>query len=55
MTAFERYFEDYRPGLIVTAGPVIVSEAEILDFARRYDPQPMHTDPASAQAGSSAG
>ena len=55
MTASERYFEDYRPGLIVTAGPVIVSEAEILDFARRYDPQPMHTDAASAQAGQFGG
>lgn len=46
-----RYFEDYRPGLVVTAGPIVVSEAEILDFARRYDPQPMHTDPAAARAG----
>jgi len=55
MTASERYFEDYRPGLIVTAGPVIVSEAEILDFARRYDPQPMHIDAASAQAGQFGG
>ena len=55
MTAPERWFEDYRPGLVVTAGPVIVSEAEILDFARRYDPQPMHTDKAAAEAGQFGG
>ena len=50
-----RYFEDYRPGLVVTGGPVTVSEAEILDFARRYDPQPMHTDLAAAKAGQFGG
>jgi acyl dehydratase len=50
-----RYFEDYRPGLVVTAGPVGVSEIEIVDFARRYDPQPMHTDPAAAKAGQFGG
>lgn len=55
MTAPERWFEDYRPGLIVTGGPVEVGEAEILEFARRYDPQPMHTDPAAAKAGQFGG
>jgi acyl dehydratase len=55
MTKPVRYFEDYRPGLVVTAGPVEVSETEILDFARRYDPQPMHTDPAAANAGQFGG
>ena len=28
-----------------------MSEAEIVEFARRYDPQPMHTDAAAAAAG----
>jgi acyl dehydratase len=55
MTAPERWFEDYRPGLVVTGGPISVSEAEILDFARRYDPQPMHTDAAAAMAGQFGG
>jgi acyl dehydratase len=32
-------------------GPITVSEAEILEFARRYDPQAMHTDPAAAARG----
>jgi acyl dehydratase len=47
----ERYFEDYEPGAGFTAGAIAVSEAEIIDFARRYDPQPMHTDPEAAASG----
>ena len=27
------------------------TESEIIDFARRYDPQPMHTDPEAAARG----
>lgn len=38
------YFEDYRAGQrFVTAGAT-VSEAQILDFALKYDPQPFHLD-----------
>ena len=40
------WFEDYASGDIYEFGPVVVEEAEILDFGRRYDPQPFHTDPA---------
>ncbi len=51
----ERYFEDYAPGAVFTSGAIAVSDAEIIDFARRYDPQPMHTDPAAAaRVGSAA-
>lgn len=46
-----RYFEDYTDGLSVTLGSVIVTEADMLDFARRYDPQPFHLDPVAAAAG----
>jgi acyl dehydratase len=46
-----RYFEDYRPGAVHTAGPIAVTESDIVDFARRYDPQPMHTDPEAAARG----
>ena len=46
-----RYFEDYRPGAVFTSGAILVSEAEIIEFARRYDPQAMHTDPAAAAGG----
>jgi acyl dehydratase len=47
----ERYFEDYVPGAVFTFGSVVVSEAEIIAFARQYDPQAMHTDPAAARSG----
>jgi acyl dehydratase len=46
-----RYFEDYVPGLVVDCGSLTVGEAEIIDFARRYDPQPFHIDPEAAAAG----
>lgn len=46
-----RYFEDYVPGLVIDCGSFTVGEAEIIDFARRYDPQPFHIDPEAATAG----
>jgi acyl dehydratase len=46
-----RYFEDYPVGAVYTGGAIDVSEAEILDFARRYDPQPMHVDKEGAAHG----
>jgi acyl dehydratase len=47
----ERYFEDYRVGLVSEFGEVVVTAEEIVEFARRYDPQPMHIDPVSASQG----
>src|SRR5437667_9188906 len=55
MTTRERYFEDYPAGAVFEGGAVSVSAAEIVDFARQYDPQPMHTDPAAAARGSFGG
>ena len=49
MTA--RYFEDYAEGAVFTAGAMPVTEADIIDFARKYDPQEMHTDPEAASRG----
>jgi acyl dehydratase len=51
----DRYFEDYLPGSVYSYGWATVTEAEIVAFARRFDPQPMHTDPASAAAMKGAG
>ncbi len=45
----KRYFEDYVPGSVHEFGPVKVEEAEIIEFARRYDPQPFHIDPEAAK------
>jgi len=39
-----RYLEDVCVGERHDAGSVEVSEAEIVEFARKYDPQPMHLD-----------
>lgn len=39
-----RYFEDFRLGERTDLGRYAVTEAEILAFARQYDPQPLHTD-----------
>jgi acyl dehydratase len=47
----DRYFEDYVAGAVYEYGYVTVTEAEILDFARTFDPQPIHTDPEFAAAG----
>jgi acyl dehydratase len=47
----DRYFEDYVPGAVYEYGYLTVTEAEILEFARRFDPQPIHIDPGFAAAG----
>jgi acyl dehydratase len=46
-----RYFEDYVPGLIVDCGSFALTEADIIAFAKEYDPQPFHVDPAAAKDG----
>ena len=45
----DRYFEDYVPGAVHEFGSIAVEEAEMIDFARRFDPQPFHTDPETAK------
>lgn len=44
----ERYFDDYVPGEIAEFGDHLVTEEEIIAFARLYDPQPFHADPVAA-------
>jgi len=46
-----RYFEDYITGVEQKVGRVSISEAEMIDFANKYDPQDFHTDPEKAAAG----
>src|SRR5262245_4160770 len=45
------YLEDLHPGMRWEGGPIVMDEAEIIRFAQDYDPQPMHTDKAVAEAG----
>lgn len=45
------YWEDFTPGTQFDLGAATVSEQELLDFARKFDPQPIHTDAQAAQQG----
>jgi acyl dehydratase len=47
----DRWFEDYVPGGVYEFGHKSVSEEEIIEFARRYDPQSIHTDPEGSITG----
>src|SRR5208282_3392776 len=44
----QRYFEDYRAGSVFECGSITVEQSEMIAFAKRYDPQALHTDPAAA-------
>jgi len=46
-----RYFEDYIAGTVHELGTFSLSEAEIVEFASRYDPQDIHVDPEKAANG----
>ena len=48
-------FAEFRPGLVIEAGPHVVSEPEILEFARAWDPQWFHVDPERSAAESRFG
>ena len=43
------YLEDLSVGQRFTTGTLTVTEAEIKEFAGRYDPQPFHLDDAAAR------
>ena len=53
--AAERYFEDYAAGAVYEYGYAGVSEADIIRFAERFDPQPIHLDAEFAGAGPFSG
>jgi acyl dehydratase len=44
-----RFWEDLPPGAVIDLGRTTVFEHDVLDFGRRYDPQPFHTDPEAAE------
>ena len=44
-----RTFEDFTPGDIISIGEYRVTEAEMMAFSERYDPQFFHTDPVAAK------
>ena len=44
-------FAELTPGVVVRSAPRIVTAKEILEFAKRYDPQWFHTDVERARKG----
>jgi acyl dehydratase len=42
-------FEDFEPGQVYELGSKVVTEDEIVAFARQFDPQPFHLDPEAAK------
>ena len=47
----EWFFEDYQKDTVIEMGPIYVKEDELIEFALRYDPQPMHVNPEAAKTG----
>jgi len=48
MSQITWYFEDFEVGSTVQVGSRTVTQEEIVAFAREFDPQPFHIDPAAA-------
>jgi acyl dehydratase len=44
-------FSEFHVGQIIQAGPHTVDELSIVEFAKRFDPQPFHVDKSSAENG----
>lgn len=44
-----QYFEDLEEGQTHDCGSITVTKAEMLEFAQRYDPQPIHLNEEAAQ------
>lgn len=45
-----RWYDDFELGQVFDYGRIPVTAEKILEFAREYDPEPFHTDPAKAAA-----
>ena len=45
----DHYFDDFEPGQVYELGSTVVTEDEIVAFARQFDPQPFHLDPEAAK------
>jgi len=44
-----RYLEDFEAGTVRELGSFSLTAEEIVAFAERYDPQPLHVDPEAAE------
>jgi len=43
------FYEDFHVGRQFATEPAVLSESEIIAFAQKYDPQPIHVDPVAAE------
>jgi acyl dehydratase len=46
-----KYLEDFREGEIWESESAVITEEEIIAYARLHDPQPIHMDPDAASNG----
>lgn len=44
------YYEDLEPGQIIDCGSQTADKAEMMEFARKWDPRPFHIDEEFAKA-----
>jgi acyl dehydratase len=44
------FFEDFKVGAELTSPGLTITEAQIIDFAMKFDPQPFHVDVTAAAA-----
>ncbi len=49
MSELKWYFEDFEVGKTIEVGSRTVTEEEIVDFAKQFDPQPFHIDKEAAE------
>ena len=50
LSFLDAYLEDYAIGASYEFGEFVVSEEDIVDFAKQFDPQYFHVDPCKAQS-----
>lgn len=49
MSGFRYYWEDFPAGKVLEYGRRVLSQEEIIEFARQWDPQRFHTDSQAAK------
>ena len=47
--SYKYYWEDFYPGQVLEAGSASLSAEEIIEFGKKYDPQPFHVDEEQAK------
>jgi acyl dehydratase len=47
--SYKYYWEDFYPGQVRETSGYSLSEEEIIEFGKKYDPQPFHTDKDKAK------